>query len=145
MTDRRHPSGSELMAWRDGELPTAAADALAAHVAVCTACSGEVQALDAARALLAGDPAPPLAPTWPKIAAARNSRDRLGRSFAWAAAAACAAGVALGLLVGSPPQPSGVEDADAWSTNLPLWPGSGSEQLLDMFSAGEAIERVGDA
>ncbi len=102
MTDHRHPAGPDLMAWRDDELPPPAAQAIADHVAACAACRAEVQALDQARGLLAGDPAPPLAPAWPRIAASRARDDRLGRPFAWAAAAACAAGLAAGLLVGSP-------------------------------------------
>lgn len=144
MTDR-HPSGPELMAWRDGELAPPAAAALADHVAACPACAAEVEALDAARALLAGDPAPPLAPVWPGIAARRAASRPLGRPFAWAAAAACAAGIAAGMLVGAPPPPEGGQDAQTWSTDLPLWPGDSSESLLDMFSAGDATERDGDA
>jgi anti-sigma factor RsiW len=145
MTDHRHPAGPDLMAWRDDELPPPAAQAIADHVAACAACRAEVQALDQARGLLAGDPAPPLAPAWPRIAASRARDDRLGRPFAWAAAAACAAGLAAGLLVGSPAPPTGDADAESWRTDLPLWPGSSSESMLEMFSTGDADRRDDEA
>jgi anti-sigma factor RsiW len=96
-----HP-GDLISAWLDGELAESDGVAVAAHLAVCPACSAEHEEVAAARALLRGLPlidAPP-GVLRPMLATVRPHRPR-GRT-ALVGAAAVAAGV-LGLVATAQP------------------------------------------
>jgi anti-sigma factor RsiW len=86
-----HPDDA-LSAFLDGELLSAEADAVVAHVAGCAACRAELHELDAARiavrALPRLEPAPPV----PRSVPARTQRRRV---------ALAAAGLAMALAVGA--------------------------------------------
>jgi anti-sigma factor RsiW len=104
MEDDRHELHvlARLQAWRDGELPVAAAEAVRAHLAACPDCAGAARELDTIWDAIAVA-RPPVAPrpAWPGLRASFAGPRRT--SLPWAAGlAAATAGLLVGLLVGEP-------------------------------------------
>ncbi len=102
MTGNHHPKGHVLQAFADGALDAATAAQVAGHCAACDACRRELEQIGEVHAVLARDPGPARPrPAWPAVQA-RLQRERrpLGLTFAFGTALACAAGLALSILVG---------------------------------------------
>ena len=140
---KEHPAGHVLQAYHDGELGAAEAETVAAHCAACAACRAELAELKRMGELLAATPAPAAARSvWPRLQAARRDADRadlrLGPAFAALAAAACVAGLVIGIWFG--PIQVSAEKADselAWSASSTIWNGDTDASLLDVFTSGQ--------
>jgi len=92
---------ARLQAWRDGELPVAAAEAVRAHLAACPDCARAAAELETIWEAIATAPPPPPPPAWPGLRASFAGPRRA--SLPWAAGlAAATAGLLVGLLVGEP-------------------------------------------
>jgi len=104
MDDNRHGLHvlERLQAWRDGELPVAAAEAVRAHLAACPDCAHAAAELETIWDAIATAPPPaPPRPAWPGLRASFAGPRRA--SLSWAAGlAAATAGLLVGLLVGEP-------------------------------------------
>lgn len=137
MTGHEHPKDLVLLAFGDGELPEAEAQAVAEHCTICAECSRLLTDFEAVRVSLAADLqlAGPQ-PVWPLVASRlQHERSRrIGPMFALGTTAACAAGIVLGLMLGTPPSQSSTEnDSVAWTSVDQIRSGSGSASLLDVF------------
>ncbi len=136
MTETIHPAGHELQAYHDGELAPDAAARIAAHCEGCVACRAELTDLERVVSLIAGIDAPEMPRSvWPDVAAAqRREYARLGPAFGFAAAAACAAGIVIGVLLG--PVQFSAETASqdvAWTGPSSLLAGGDDASLLDVY------------
>ncbi len=138
MNDVRHPAGHELQAYHDGELAAEASAHLAAHCEGCEACRARMADLERVDGLLAGIDAPDMPRSvWPGIAVRqRKDAGRLGPAFGFAAAAACAAGLVIGILVG-PVQFSAETTTDevTWTGPSSLLEGGSGSSLLSVYQA----------
>jgi anti-sigma factor RsiW len=127
-----HPEGHILQAYHDGELPAAEAIEVRAHCEVCAECQAQLIDLKMMNSLLGRVEAPAMSGSvWTRIQASED------RSFAikpvWGLVA-CAAGIALGFLLG--PVQSGQENAAsnlAWSDNVTVWNTDATSSLLGVF------------
>ena len=139
MKETKHPAGHELQAYHDGELGTDARARLADHCERCARCRAELDELERMDGLLNGLDAPELPRSvWPHVAAAHRSanRGRLGTAFGFAATAACAAGLAIGILLG--PVDFGTESATevtAWSGPASLLSGGSGSTLFEFYQS----------
>lgn len=137
MSRNDHPQGAVLQAYVDGELAPAQSAEVAEHCQACLDCRQElasIHAVQAQLALAAGPGAP--RPVWPAVAA-RLARDRrpLGAAFTLGAAAACTAGIVLGIVIAR--APGGAQaSAENWIRTSPeaLWRSDGGASLLDVFA-----------
>jgi len=144
MNGNDHPLGPVLQAYSDGELVGTEATAVEAHCGECDECREVLAQLAAVqdRLQMVGPEAMPSS-IWPAVAAQvkREQGQRLGPAFAMGTAAACAAGIVMGLLVGTPPTGEQVDgDQVAWTSSSELWSGSGSASLLDVYSSSQEQE-----
>jgi len=136
MSSSGHPRAELLQALLDGELPEQERAAFEEHCRQCAECRRKLGELERLRAALAADPPPTLAASvWPSVQARLHRGPRPGFALAGLSAAACAAGVLLGLLIGGSPAGEG------WSNPLEYWSGSGSTSLLDVYTSTPAEER----
>lgn len=136
MNEKNHPAGHVLQAYHDGELPADEAAAVTAHCADCPTCRAELAELATLAGLLAASPAPELPRTvWHRVRPGREREKRLRPAFGLAA---CAAGIALGFLVG-PIEFEAEETAaeETWSESLTVWSGQASTSLLDVYQSGQ--------
>ena len=142
MTGIEHPSELEIMARAHGELSADRAAAVDDHCRGCASCRRVLDELTRLEEWLGADGgAGEVAPVWPAIVGEleRPGWPTLGPALALGMAAACAAGVVVGLFVGAPPDKQLVVDPEtAWSE---LWPGRQGESLLDVFSPGSTSSR----
>ena len=145
MNGNDHPQGPVLQAYFDGELSPAEAATVEAHGRVCGECREVLAELAAVQERLAFDrPSTIQAPMWPAVAARveRESSHRLGPAFTFGAVAACAAGIVLGLLVGTPSASQQASSEQVvWTSASQLWSESGSTSLLDVYSGSRERER----
>jgi len=144
MNGNDHPLGPVLQAYSDGELVGAEAAAVEVHCGACDECREVLAELAAVqdRLQVAAPEAMPSS-IWPAVAAQvkREQGQRLGPAFAMGTTAACAAGIVMGLLVGTPPtSEQGDSDQVAWTSSSQLWSGSGSASLLDVYSPSQEQE-----
>ena len=94
-----------LQAWLDGELGEVEAEAVRGHLAECESCSKALQeAKTVLSALSAEAETSPLRPMWPAVKAGISPapKTKLGLSFGLATSLAAAAGLVIGLSLGSP-------------------------------------------
>jgi anti-sigma factor RsiW len=140
MTVTDHPSELEILARAHGELSADRAAAVDDHCRGCAGCRQTLAELGRLHMWLGADrDASEVAPVWPALAAEleRTNRRNLGPALALGMAAACAAGVVVGLFVGAPPDKQMVAETEtSWSE---LWPGRPGESLLDLFSDGSTV------
>ena len=144
MNGNHHPTGPMLQAFFDGELVGAEATKVEAHCRDCDECRGMLAELAAVqdRLKMTGTETMPSS-IWPSVAAQvkREQGQRLGPAFAFGTAAACAAGIVMGLLVGTPPTSEQVDgDQVVWTSSSQLWTGSESASLLDVYSSSQEQE-----
>ena len=93
-----------LQAWLDGELDESDSAAVNRHVESCERCAGALRELEALRGAITADAeSEPLRPMWPAVKAAAYpvSRTRFGFSFGLATSLAAAAGLVIGISLGS--------------------------------------------
>lgn len=93
-----------IQAFLDGELGEDEAGAIDRHVASCGGCSEELERAKAVRGALSADAeASPLRPMWPAVKSRmyRESRPGFSLSFGFATAVAAAAGLVIGISLGS--------------------------------------------
>ena len=135
MTDTKHPAGHVLQAYHDGELDPSAAAEVAAHCESCEACRAELAELERVSRVLAGAPAPELPRSvWQRVRPDRAAEARFRPGLA---IAACAAGIALGVLLG--PIPFGEETTEterAWTETATILGGDATASLLDVYQSG---------
>jgi len=127
-SNERHVD-DRIPAYLDGELKADEAERVLAHCRACASCGRvldeSTRVMERLRAAAAPDPARSF---WPYVRAeiARAAERRLGPAFAFGATAAVAAGIALGLLVGTVDRP-----ATAISTEETIWTTVGSTMFGD--------------
>jgi anti-sigma factor RsiW len=116
---RGHRKGhveDRLQAWLDGELAEADEE-IRNHIDRCESCSKALQEARAVQSALRADSdRPPLRPMWPAVigAMSREARPRFGFSFGLATSFAAAAGLVIGLALGSSDKlPQRVEQEDS--------------------------------
>jgi len=130
----RHPRGEILQAFADAQLEAAEAAQVQAHCAACAVCRESVDGFIAVRELLAANADLPAAPhVWAGVAARLAYKRRpLGLGFAFGAAAACAVGLVLAIVIadGGSRATHSVGDASVQAA----WQGGGSS-LLDVFQS----------
>ena len=132
MSHRQHPAGHVLQAFHDGELDAATAAEVASHSEHCAQCRNELAELEQVGRLLVDAPAPELPRTvWHRVRPGRPQESRLKPAFGFAA---CAAGIALGVLLG-PIQFNAETTASemAWSETVTVWDGGASASLLNVY------------
>jgi anti-sigma factor RsiW len=132
-----HPEGHILQAYFDGELEAVQADEVQLHCASCDRCRAELTELEKVGAMLASDPDPDLTrPIWNAVRPDRTTekvfRPALGL-------AACAAGITIGLIVGTMGQSTTSEVADSsWTESMTIWNGQATSSLLAVYdNSGE--------
>jgi len=139
MKETKHPAGHELQAYHDGELGADARARLADHCERCARCRAELDELERMDDVLGGLDAPELPRSvWPRVAAAHRPADRgrLGTAFGFAAATACAAGLAIGILLGPVDFDAGSEtETSVWSGPTSLLSGGSSSTLLEFYQS----------
>lgn len=132
MNNQKHPAGHILQAYHDRELDPVAAAEVKAHCGICDDCRSELVELDRIGVLLAGASAPELPRTvWHRVRSGHQQESRFKPAFG---VAACAAGIALGFLLG--PLEFNAEKSDtvlAWSETATVWDSGASTSLLDVF------------
>ncbi len=118
-TRTRHPAPEELQALIDGEMEETRAAAVEQHCLTCTSCRQAHDDLVAVYDMLAADPPPePLRPMWPRVMQGLHPAPtpRFGLSFAVGTSALTAAGIVLGILLGSlGAQSPASQQQDIWS------------------------------
>ncbi len=127
-----HPEGHILQAYHDGELPAAEAVEVRAHCEACALCQAQLADLKMMNSLLGSVEAPVMSGSvWPRIQVSEDHPNTI--KPAWGLAA-CAAGIALGFLLG-PVQSEGDSTATnlAWSENVTVWNTEASSSLLGVF------------
>ncbi len=136
MSDSTHPDGYVLQAYHDGELNDEATARIETHCRDCVRCRNELAELQRLDGLLADIDAPELPrPVWPALNGAlrKQHEARLGPAFAFSAAAVCAAGITIGILLG----PVGKSDQSStngttWEGPSSMWSGGASASLLEI-------------
>lgn len=132
MTDSTHPAGHVLQAFHDGELESTTVAEVAAHCEKCEACRAELDDLERVQQMLAASPAPELPRTvWHRVRPGQHNEPRFKPAFG---IAACAVGIALGILLG-PLEFNGENTATdlAWSESVTVWDSGASASLLNVF------------
>lgn len=102
--DKRHVE-DRLQAWLDGELSEAEGAKTRSHVESCAQCSRALKETEATlKALRKYEDAEPLRPMWLAVRAgmAAGARPRFGLSFGFVTSAAAAAGLIIGIMLGTP-------------------------------------------
>ena len=152
MNHNQHPDSLQLMAFFDGELNAEDDTRLQEHLKACPECRQELENFGDVTNLIQMDaeqPAPQ--PVWPFVAAqlAEKKKRQFTPTFAFGTAAACAAGLALGLLMGEPVQNEQLTQTTqverAWATADFLWSGSDSPTLFTVFSEDKTQERSSES
>ncbi len=136
MSGSKHPAGHVLQAYHDGELDVPNSTEVAAHCEQCAACRAELGELAGIAAMLAKAPAPELPRTvWHRVKPGRAQESRLRPTLALAA---CAAGMAIGVLLG-PIQlkTEKVITDQTWSTSVAVWNSSTTSSLLSVYQSGQ--------
>nr|MEE4267719.1 zf-HC2 domain-containing protein [Candidatus Krumholzibacteria bacterium] len=132
MTLNSHPEGEILQAYHDGELPAAEAAEVRAHCEQCEVCRSQLADLKMMNSILGCLEAPAMSGSvWPRIQASEGRSPAIKPSWGLVA---CAAGIALGFLLG--PVQSGQENAAtslAWSENVTVWNTDATSSLLGVF------------
>lgn len=139
MDDNRHELHvlARLQAWRDGELPVAAAEAVRAHLAACPDCARAAAELETIWDAIATAPPPPPPPAWPGLRASFAGPRRA--SLPWAAGlAAATAGLLMGLLIGEPGR-AGARVATASDDAVSEWAGT---QTLVVAGAATTLDGI---
>jgi anti-sigma factor RsiW len=121
-----------LQAWLDGELDESESAAVKRHVESCGRCAGALSELRALREAIADDAeSQPLRPMWPAVRAAAYpvSRTRFGLSFGLATSLAAAAGLVIGISLGSLGETPvvGVETESEYAASM-----LGSDEILSL-------------
>ena len=149
MTHKEHPDSQRLMAFLHGELAEAEASLVQDHCSSCAECRQVLDGFGAVQNLLQADIADQKPqPVWPVVA--REMSQNRGRvfspSFVFGTVAACAAGIAMGLLMGSPSNTMVTEQGnEAWASANYLWSGTDSPSLFQVFSEENSQERSGES
>ena len=102
--EKRHVD-DKLQAWLDGELSENEGEKIRSHVDSCAQCSRALRETEATlEALRKYEDAVPLRPMWPAVRAgmAAAARPRFGLSFGFVTSAAAAAGLIIGIMLGTP-------------------------------------------
>ncbi len=135
MTDTKHPGGLVLQAHHDAELDASEAAAVAAHCERCEGCRSELSELVRMARLLNAAPVPELPHSvWHRVRPGRSREPRLRPALAFAA---CAAGIALGVLLGPIRLGSEPGNSEAtWTENLTVWSGDATSALLAVYQTG---------
>jgi anti-sigma factor RsiW len=150
-----HPPGHIIQAYFDQDLSVEEAAVVQQHCRDCPDCRQALAELGAVKEWLAADrPDEVPDPVWPALRTRlqREAGRRIGPVFALGTAAACAAGIVLGLLVGAPASvgttqgPSDSRDTEetaavTWSSVAHLWSSGASASLLDIYAQAYAQER----
>jgi anti-sigma factor RsiW len=132
MSGSKHPDGHVLQAYHDGELDAPTRTSVAAHCEQCATCQAELDELAGVEAMLAKAPAPELPRTvWHRVKPGRVQESRLRPALALAA---CAGGMAIGVLLG-PIQLKAekVITDQTWSTSVAVWHSSTTSSLLAVY------------
>jgi anti-sigma factor RsiW len=142
-----HPPEHVLQAYFDAELPDHEATRVRDHCRACAACRGVLAELEAVRYAMAQDaPTSRPEPVWPRIQARLDGHGARSFSplFAAGTAAACLAGIVLGLLLGAPATGDLTEqDPVTQGTIDQIWPATTDASLLDIYTGALAQERSG--
>ncbi len=140
MDDNRHELHvlARLQAWRDGELPVDAAEAVRAHLAACPDCTRAAQELEMLwDAIAAAQPPMAPRPAWPGLRASFAGPRRA--SLPWAAGlAAATAGLLVGLLVGEPGRAGTLASAES-DDGVSEWAGA---QTLVVAGAATTLDGI---
>lgn len=134
MSDAKHPAGHELQAFHDSELDATRSAQIAAHCRQCASCRAELADLERVGDILAAAAVPEMPRTiWHRVKPERKQASRLRPSLAFVA---CAAGVALGVLIGPIRVDTEVANTDlAWTESVAVWNASVSTSLLTAYQS----------
>lgn len=145
MTPHEHPPGLVLQTFFDNELEATEAAAIAEHCASCVSCGKVLAELQRVQdQLQACAPQTNPAPVWSHVAdrVGGGTSRRFGPAWTFGTVAACAAGIALGVLLGAPAGNNSVEQsATPWSSTASMLSGEDESSLIDVYSAVYAKER----
>lgn len=144
-----HPAGPDLMAYLDDELDQERVKEIEVHCAECSECREILDSFKGVQLRLDSEgPLPLPQPVWPAVEKElRGDRPlRFGPAFGFGTAAACAAGLVLGLLMGEPALMEGInQETAAWASTDYLWSSSDDSTLLNAFSVDQTVERAGES
>jgi len=127
-SETRHPTQQELQALVDGELDESRATAVQQHCLDCTDCRQLRDEFLAVYEMLDAAPSPePLRPMWPQVRQRLHPEPtpRFGLSFALGTSALTAAGIVLGIFLGS----LGTRSYD--SQQQDIWSALGSSIMVE--------------
>ncbi len=144
MTEQNHPQGTVLQAYFDDELTKGEAAPVAAHIADCAECRQVLTELATVQAVLAGEaPMAAPGPVWPGVLAELNQKksQRFGPMFACGTAAACAAGIVLGIFVGASEDRDLQDSLDGTGITADyVWSAFENTSILDVYTNTETTE-----
>ena len=139
-----HPESHQLLAFLDGELSKQEANEVKSHADSCPQCQNTLADFSSIQDLVqTAKPQLKPQPVWASVAR-RREKDQSWQpsvSLVFGTVAACAAGLALGLLMGEPKDAGSlVEETKAWASTDYLWSGSDSPSLYNVFSVSDSQE-----
>ncbi len=135
MSNSKHPAGDLLQAFHDGELDLSKAAEIENHCRQCASCTAELTELSRMDHLITSVQAPELPHTvWPQVkpASADESRLRIPLTIA-----ACAAGLAVGILLGPIQLHTSKTISDSiGSQSVTLWDSGTTSSLISVHQSG---------
>lgn len=136
MTHSKHPAGHILQAFHDGELSPAETTSTVSHCNQCPSCQKVLADLDQLGQLLSSVPEPELPRSvWHHVNPKQKRESRLKPVFAFTA---CAAGIALGILLGPIQTTSENTTTDlAWSETVSVWNDNATSSLLSVYQTDQ--------
>ncbi len=145
MNDTYHPEDDQLLAYHDEELATAEATLIKEHCEVCSLCRQTLTGFAAVQEMIQTNiPDQTPLPVWPAVARGRkdNLHQIITPSLVFSTIAACAAGIAIGFLLGAPQSGNTMtQGTETWSSVDYLWSSEDSPSLFTKFSTITSQER----
>jgi len=136
MSHSKHPEGHLLQAYHDGELDKTIADGIATHCRQCATCKTELDELNRMDQMFASVQAPELpGSVWQQVKPDQSREPRFQKPLT---IAACAAGLAVGILLG-PIQfdtQNNVSESE-FSQSVSLWNEPPTSSLLTVYQSGQ--------
>ncbi len=149
MRTSEHPDGVDILAYLDDELEESRANEIQVHCEVCDECQEMLDGFREVQGRLASEePMPIPMPVWPGVEKELR-KDRpmnWGPAFGFSSAAACAAGLVLGLLMGEPASTVVLnQETAAWASADYLWTSANENSMLSTLSSDQTVERLGES
>jgi anti-sigma factor RsiW len=149
MNHNHHPEEYRLLAFLDEELEAGEASLVRDHLEVCDQCRQTLADFSAVQEMVQCNiPQQTPQPVWSAIATKRSFKNEknLTPSLVFGTLAACAAGIALGFLLGAPQGGNtAVQGTEAWASADYLWSEADSPSLFTTFSSENSQERSGES